>query len=362
MISPVKIILRAASLTRDVAAAVLAVALAACVIVPARADTALRSSWPQEAALAGITGAAVTFPSHSPFSPADVDQGGELDPPTTAKATLFMPPGATEAAPVPAVVMLHGASGVLPERELTYGRQFAAMGVAALVIDAFGARRDRGTGFTDRLLNITEAMVLSDAYAGLRYLDALPEVDGERVVLIGFSYGGMVTLYAAFAQVAEIFAAGDERFAGHVAFYAPCIVEFEDSRATGAPLLMLYGGQDAIVDPDRCAGMAEALEAGGGSVETIVYPEAYHQWDGRFGAPRMIGRNLRGCGFHVAKDGTVSDTFLPITMTDPFTRKMILAFCVANDGYMIGRDDAVRAKSNADLTRFLGRIFADGAG
>ena len=79
-----------------------------------------------------------------------------------------------------------------------------------------------------------------------------------------------------------------ERFAGHVAYYAPCIAEFEDSRATGAPLLMLYCGKDAIVDPDRCAEMAAALEAGGSQVDAIVYPDALHQWDGRFGSPRMI--------------------------------------------------------------------------
>jgi len=317
----------------------------------------LTPPWPQEAALAGIDGTAVTFPSHSRFSAADIGAGVELDPPASAKATLFMPHDASAAAPVPAVVMLHGASGVLAEREMTYGRQFAAMGVAALVIDAFGARRDRGAGFTQRLLNITEAMVLADAYAGLRYLDGLPEVDGGRVVLIGFSYGGMATIYAAYAQVAELFAPGGERFAGHVAYYAPCIAEFEDGRATGAPLLMLYGGKDAIIDPDRCATMAAALEAGGAEVETIVYPDAVHQWDGRFGAPRMIGRNLKGCGFHVARDGTVSDSFLPITMSDPFTRKLILAFCVAKDGYMIGRDDAVRERSNADLARFLEKVF-----
>jgi dienelactone hydrolase len=318
----------------------------------------LAPPWPQEAALGGIDGTAVTFDSHSPFSLADVGRGPALDPPTVARATLFLPPAASAQAPVPAVIMLHGASGVLTEREMTYGRQFAAMGVAALVVDVFGARRDRGTGFTARLLNITEAMVLADAYAGLRYLDRLPEVDGARVVLIGFSYGGMATTYAAYAQVAETFAPGGERFVGHVAYYAPCIAEFEDGRATGAPLLMLYGGKDAIVDPDRCAAMAEALEAGGAEVETIVYPEAVHQWDGRFGAPRMIGRNLKGCGFHVARDGTVSDSFLPITMSDPFTRKLILALCVAKDGYMIGRDDAVRDRSNADLARFLEKVFA----
>lgn len=342
--------------------AVLVATVAGAAMVPARAEPDLDSPWPQEAALAGITGTPVTFASHSPFSPVDVGAGDARDPPTTARATLFLPAGAMAAAPVPAVVMLHGASGVLPERELTYARQFAAMGVAALVIDSFGARRDRGTRFTERLLNITEAMVLADSYGGLRYLDAMPEVDGSRVVLIGFSYGGMVATYAAYAQVAEIFAPGGERFAGHVAYYAPCIAEFEDSRATGAPLLMLYGGKDAIVDPERCAEVAVTLEAGGAEVDAVVYPDALHQWDGRFGSPRMIGRNLKGCGFHVARDGTVSDTFLPITMSDPFTRRMILAFCVAKDGYMIGRDDSVRKKSNAEVSRFLEKVFAGGTG
>jgi dienelactone hydrolase len=124
---------------------------------------------------------------------------------------------------------------------------------------------------------------------------------------------------------------------------------------------MLYGGKDAIVSPKRCGTVAEALEAGGTEVETIVYPDALHQWDGRFGSPRLIGRNLKGCGFHVARDGTVSDSFLPITMSDPFTRKLILALCVAKDGYMIGRDDAVRDRSNADLARFLEKVFAETA-
>jgi hypothetical protein len=64
----------------------------------------------------------------------------------------------------------------------------------------------------------------------------------------------------------------------------------------------------------------------------------------------------------VAKDGTVSDTFLPITMTDAFSRKMILAFCVESEGYMIGRDDTVREKSNADVAKFLEKVFAKGAG
>lgn len=321
----------------------------------------LTPPWPQEAALADIAGDSITFPSHSPFTLADVGRGAERDPPTVAQGVFFLPREASAADPVPAVVMLHGASGVLDERELTYGRQLAALGVAVLVVDSFGARRDRATRFIDRLLEITETMILADAFGALRYLESRPEIDDGRVVLVGFSYGGMAATYAAFAQVAEALAPDGRRFAGHVAYYAPCIAEFEDGRATGAPLLLLYGGKDGIIDPARCAELAATLEAGGGRVETIVYPEALHQWDGRFGAPRMIGRNLAPCRFHVSKSGRISAASWPLQMTGPFSRKMILGLCAESEGYMIGRDDAVRERSNADLGRFLEQVFAKSA-
>jgi dienelactone hydrolase len=128
------------------------------------------------------------------------------------------------------------------------------------------------------VLNITEMMVLADAYSGLAYLDSLPEIDGSRVAPIEFSYGGTATTYAAQEQVAESFSPGGLRFAAHVAYYAPCIARFADRRATGAPLLMIYRGQDGIIDPDRRAEVAKDLKQGGAVVRTIVYNEAHHQW------------------------------------------------------------------------------------
>jgi acetyl esterase/lipase len=143
---------------------------------------------------------------------------------------------------------------------------------------------------------------------------------------------------------------------GHVAFYAPCIARFADSRTTGAPLLMLYGDKDELIRPDRCAEIASDLRAGGSQVTIIAYPGAVHQWDG--GLPRMlIGRNLSGCRFRVERDGTIRDehTFLP--MTGPFLRKVILALCVPDKPYPIGRDDRVRAESDRDFGAFLAKVF-----
>jgi len=344
-----------ASLTR-LCAALLGALLAGLLPAAALAAPDLVLPWPEAGSGAAVAGQRVSFASHSPFSLADVGDP-EAAPTTQAAATLFLPPAASAAAPVPAVVILHGASGVQSVRELTYGRQFAAQGVAALVVDVFAARRERATGFVNRLLEITEAMFLADAYAGLDYLAARPEIDGDRIALIGFSYGGMVTTYAAYEQVAARYAPGGPRFAAHVAFYAPCIAEFEDSRATGAPLLMLYGGRDAIVDPERCARVARQLEDGGGAVEAVVYPEAVHQWDGRFASEREIGRNLAPCWFYVERDGTVRDKWLWLPMTTVFYRKVILGLCVAGEGYLIGRNDEIRARSNRDMGQFLERAL-----
>jgi dienelactone hydrolase len=316
----------------------------------------LAEPWPDPASLTDIPGIPVSWPSTSPFAPEDI--GTRDATPTTAVGRLYLPPGQHAARSVPAVILLHGSGGILPSRELTYAPQLARLGVAALVVDSFGARRDRGTDFIDRILNITETMMLADSYAGLGLLAARPEIDPRRVVLTGFSYGAMATIYALFAQVADKLAPPGLRFAGHVAFYGPCIARFENSRTTGAPLLMLIGGKDEIVDQQRCAEVAADLRAGGSRVETIVYPDAVHQWDGAFAA-RPIGRNLAGCSFIVERDGTIRDRNTGLAMTGPFPRKIILGLCTLGAGpYPIARNDRVRVQATADYGRFLANIFA----
>ncbi|WP_246526561.1 dienelactone hydrolase family protein [Plastoroseomonas hellenica] len=322
-----------------------------------RADAwQLADPWPADAATTTIRGTPVTFPSSSPFTPRDASAAA----PATAIGTLYLPSGIGRDAPphsVPAVIMLHGAGGVLTAREHSYGRQFAAMGAAALVVDVFAARRERGIGFTERLLEITESMAMADAYAGLRFLLLRPEIDPDRIALIGFSYGAMATMYALSARVAALMAPGGERFAAHAAFYGPCIADFADPRTTGAPLLMLYGTGDALIDPGRCEAFAAEARRGGSAVEVIAYADALHQWDG--GQPRrLIGRLLNGCRLRVEEDGGVQDLRSGLPMSGPLLRRAILALCVTDEPYMIGADAVVRARSNRDLGRFLDRVFA----
>ena len=321
---------------------------------------ALDGTWPDPQAIADRSGQDIRFPSHSPFVLSDV--GTDDDPATDAVGTLFLPDGDLHSPPWPAVVLQHGASGVSDARELTYGRQFAAMGIAALVVDSFAARRDIATGFSERILKITESMFIADAYAGLRYLAGRADIDAGRIALIGFSYGGMVSVLSAYAQVARTFAPGSDgadgpRFAGHAAFYGPCIARFSDTRTTGAPVLMLAGAEDELVVPARCREILDDLRGGGSDADLVIYDGAYHKWDGSWGGPYRIGRNLKGCRFRVERDGVVRDLFSWLPMTNSITRQASLLLCVDDEGYLIGRDDAVRARSNRDLGAFLKRAL-----
>jgi dienelactone hydrolase len=296
----------------------------------------------------------VSFPSSSPFTPRDAPHAD----PTTALATLYLPqrPGTARPPSVPAVILLHGAGGVLSAREHVYGRQFAAMGAAALVVDVFGARRDRAVGFTERLLEVTESMAIADAYAGLRFLANRPEIDPERVALIGFSYGAMATMYAISDVAARMLAPDARRFAAHAAFYGPCIARFADPRTTGAPLLILYGSGDALIDPARCEEFAQDVRRGGSAATVLAYEGALHQWDG--GQPRRpIGQLITRCRLSVREDGSVRDLRTGLPMSGPILRRAILALCVDNEPYLIGADAAVRARSNRDLGRFLDPVF-----
>ena len=123
-------------------------------------------------------------------------------------------------------------------------------------------------------------MFVADACAALAHLAARPEVDPRRVALAGFSYGGMATQHARCAQMADALAPDGLRFVGHVSYYAPCIARFVDNRTTGAPLFMLYGADDQLIQPDRCEQTASEMRRGGSHVEIIAYPGAVHQWDG----------------------------------------------------------------------------------
>jgi len=331
---------------------VLAVVLAVIAAGPATAQLDETGNWRE----ADVSPVRPAIESASPFSLKEV--AGADAPPVAADVRFYAAEDASAEEPAPAVILLHGAGGVSWAREVRYARQFAAQGVAAAVIDVFASRN--GGRFVERLMKTTEAMALADAFATLDWLDARPDVDASRTALIGFSYGGMSSVFAAYAQVVETYGA-EATFAAHVSFYGPCIARFVDPRTTGAPVLMLWGERDAIMDGQACHTLAADLDRGGSRVTIETYADAMHRWDGgsrRWRAPAHIA----DCRFRVDEGGSVRDTRTGLVMTGPALRATILAFCANRDGYLIAADETIRRRSNAALASFLNPVLFPGRG
>lgn len=182
---------------------------------------------------------------------------------------------------IPAVVILHGSSGV-DFRGDFYARALNAAGIATLEIDMWEARGINGAEDRPSLPILT----YPDAFSALRFLSAHPSIDAARIGVLGFSWGGVVTMASATEQYRSQFG-GDLRFAAHAAHYPICYAynspypgsEFTD--LTGAPILIQIGEDD---DYDQGAGPCFALKESlspeeQGFVEVVAYEGAFHAWD-----------------------------------------------------------------------------------
>lgn len=187
----------------------------------------------------------------------------------------------------PAVVVLHGSGGV-DSRGDFHTRALNAKGIATLEIDMWEARGVEG------LANRPAHPIFTypDAFAALAFLSSYPGINPARIGVMGFSWGGVVTM----ASATEIYASkfgGALRFKAHVAHYPVCYAynnthipysEFGGNAGnplTGAPILIQIGEQDGYDEgAARCVALKASLPADEQGIVTVVpYAGAQHGWD-----------------------------------------------------------------------------------
>lgn len=184
---------------------------------------------------------------------------------------------------LPAVVILHGSAGV-DSRGDFYARALNAAGIATFEIDMWEARGINSAADRPPVPLFT----YPDAFGALKFLSEHPNIDPNRIGVLGFSWGGVVTMASATERYASQFG-GNLRFAAHVAHYPICYaynlqipgVEFGD--LTGAPILIQIGQED---DYDNGSGPCFALKDSDSLnseeqsiLEVIAYDGAFHGWD-----------------------------------------------------------------------------------
>ncbi|KAB2844121.1 MAG: dienelactone hydrolase family protein [Burkholderiales bacterium] len=197
-------------------------------------------------------------------------------------AVVYEPEGV---GPFPAVVMLHGCSGLytsgggLGAIYRLWAERLAAEGYVGLLVDSFGGRGIEEICTQARRGLSAARDRAQDAYAGLDWLAAQAKVDRTRVYLLGWSNGGAAVLGAVDADAAIL----KERKAGFraaVAMYPGCrgFVRKSGYRPA-APLLIQIGEADDWTPAERCRELLASVPAGSGKVDLVIYPEAHHAFD-----------------------------------------------------------------------------------
>ena len=171
------------------------------------------------------------------------------------------------AGPYPAVLVLHGCSGI-SSHSVKIADRLGSWGYVSLTVDSLGPRGIAcgcGGGFRDQPF---------DAYAALSYLSQLDFVDPARVAVLGQSMGGAAALYAADRDlVAQYF---KDRFRAAIAYYPGCGIP---AALMTAPTLVLIGEADDWNSAERCREMVKHARTDGAAISLIVYPGAHHAFD-----------------------------------------------------------------------------------
>ena len=189
---------------------------------------------------------------------------------------------------LPAVLILHSSPG-FDGRGAFYAEALNEAGTATVEIDYM---QGRGMPTTPR-------HNLPHAYQTLQHLAGHPRIDPSRIGIMGFSWGGIISVLTSSEELTRQYTGGKFRFAAHLGIYPICwrhqaILEGKSSwfkslkpdtyrRVTGRPVHILAAEKDAFDGPGSCRKFLAALPA---SVRPhfslTVYPGATFGWDSRF--------------------------------------------------------------------------------
>lgn len=175
------------------------------------------------------------------------------------------------AGPFPAVIGLHGCTGMHETTKRKLADDLVAAGYVTLLLDSFAARG------IDHACTSGMSIVMrreADAYGALAFLGRQSFVDMRRVAAVGFSQGAWVTLLLAETRSLELFVVrSDLRFRAAIAFNPPC--RWAGSRPE-IPTLILIGALDDWTPSEDCSRKVVSWGTEGPPIELVVYPAAHH--------------------------------------------------------------------------------------
>lgn len=307
----------------------------------------------------------IRFPSKTPYDLDVLLNDPNLGADAAGAGTLYLPNSASEQNPVPVMLVIHGSGGISPGREESYVELLNERGIGAFVLDYYTPRAVAGdVPYMTKVLGVTEFDVISDAYHALTLLRTHPAIDGERIGMMGMSYGGMATRFAMDSRIKQALIGNKPGFKLYIDVYGPCFQNLQSEAIEPGPLLTLRGTEDASNELSACLKREDDIRRHGNIVETVVYEGAGHAWENdaprlmKEDAPYVVGCEMRYSaeGFPYVGDQAVialpKDASREQRIVSRMRSSSVLQDCVQY-GYVMGEDEATQAKANQRIVRFL---------
>lgn len=276
----------------------------------------------------------------------------------TVSATLRLPDQRRDR--YPAVVVVHTIGGYQERNEGWHAAEFRKVGLATLTYDSFAARGLSQAAVIGSRAGPPMASAVADAFAALRMLADHPRIDGSRIAVVGFSFGGEVAHLAAFEPLRAALGTGPLRFAAHVASYPAGVFGAIAGQGayTGAPILMLLAERDDNLPVAKVEGYVSYAKAAGhpAPIDVVVYPGAYHAWTvPSLGPLRFYPQygSTRKCPLILL--GREAPALLVDGRENPFDPGSLAACMGEGRGYSMAYDASVRSRSSRDTVAFLQR-------
>ena len=177
---------------------------------------------------------------------------------------------------MPVVILLHGGGGLYDGNTIyDWASKLHSIGIATFVVNS-NARQG-----CPKCYSQNEGLPnMIDAFQAMALLSTHPRVDPDRIGLMGFSVGGIATLYATVKRFQRMWAPEGLELAAYVSFYPGCNYTFyEEEQVTDRPVRILMGDKDQLGWSVPCEDYVNRLRKAGKDFEITIIPGVHHAFD-----------------------------------------------------------------------------------
>ncbi|MFO1161283.1 MAG: dienelactone hydrolase family protein [Reyranellaceae bacterium] len=305
-----------------------------------------------------VHGETIEIPSASPVNYWQAISDPAAMPRVTVDGKLFLPKDAK--ARMPVVVIVPGSLSIAASH-LKHAETLVTLGLAAFVLDPFGAR-----GVTSTVANQAQFSFAASAYdvaATVAVLARHPALDPARIGLQGHSRGGSAVLTAATRRFCDTVHDRDLGARAVLAAYPWCGHQFLDPDVGRTEVRVLVGDQDDWVSPQQAQGYVQALRLRGAAATIRIVAGAEHSFDREEPIQHIAEASVSPAAptGYLADDGAFVH---PIAeRPDPKLTDRDLAVYALKAGYgvrgaTIGSQGSQAALFRAEMTAFFCRTLA----